>query len=219
LQDRSSKKEPVWLLDCDNTLYPSGNGLFDRVNGLIIEYMRTEVGIPEEKVDELRLRYWREYGLTMGGLVEEHGVDAEHYLEYVHNVPVGDFLKEDPALKEALESLPGKKALFTNATSEHAVRIMAGLGIEGVVEEIFDIRFCEMVPKPRPYGYKKALEALGVEPGKVWFVEDDRLNLATGRELGMVTVLVGRGEAEGHHFIQTLHELPALYAKSGRKLP
>ncbi|TAL15874.1 pyrimidine 5'-nucleotidase [bacterium] len=206
--------EPVWLIDCDNTLYPHDNGLFDRVNSLIVEYMRNEVGIPEGEVDELRLRYWKEYGLTMGGLVREHGVDAEHYLEYVHNLPVGDFLRNDPALREALSSLPGKKIVFTNATAEHAVKIMAGLGIEGVVDDIFDIRFCEMAPKPKPFGYRKALEKLGAEPGRVWFVEDDEKNLDTGRELGMVTVLVGRGEAEGHHSVANLYELPALYAKT-----
>lgn len=206
--------EPIWLIDCDNTLYPHDNGLFDRVNSLIVEYMRNEVGIPEERVDELRLRYWKEYGLTMGGLVREHGVDAEHYLEYVHNLPVGDFLRDDPALREALSSLPGKKIVFTNATAEHAVKIMASLGIEEVVDDIFDIRFCEMVPKPKPFGYKKVLEALGTEPGRVWFVEDAPENLETGREMGMVTVLVGRGESAGHHSISRIHELPELYAKT-----
>ena len=92
--------------------------------------MREEVGIPPEQVEPLRLGYWETYGVTLGGLMAEHGVDPEHYLAYVHDVPLGDYLSPDPALGEAIRSLPGRKVIFTNATVEHAQKVMDELGLE-----------------------------------------------------------------------------------------
>ncbi|TLN23521.1 pyrimidine 5'-nucleotidase [bacterium] len=203
--------EPVWLIDCDNTLYPSGNGLFDRVNALIIDYMTHVVGIAPEAVNPLRIEYWREYGLTMGGLVSRHGVDAEHYLKYVHEVPIEEFLSEDKGLREMLSSLPGKKHVFTNATTEHARRVTDALGITGVFDSFMDIRFFDMIPKPKTHGYQKALYLLGKNPEEVWFVEDDLMNVKTGNDLGMKTVLVGKTGGAGQLSIEKIGDLGALW--------
>ncbi len=206
-------REPVWLLDCDNTLYPSSNGLFDMVNGLISEYMRSEVGIPSDRVEELRLRYWEEYGVTMGGLVAEHGVDPDHYLAYVHDVPIDQFIAPDPAVGEAISSLPGKKVIFTNATTEHAQNILDHIGIVGIIEEIYDIRFFDLIPKPKRHPFEKVLGSLQVKPTECWFVEDHLPNLEMGHEMGMNTVLVGKERHPADISIADIKELPAAFEK------
>ncbi|PLX44949.1 MAG: pyrimidine 5'-nucleotidase [Deltaproteobacteria bacterium] len=204
---------PTWLIDCDNTLYPAGNRLFDNVNALIIEYMRELVGIPEDEVEPLRLGYWKRYGVTLGGLMADFNVDPEHYLSYVHNVPLSDYLSPDPALSEALHSLPGRKVIFTNATQEHARGVIDVLGMSGAVEKIYDIRDFNYIPKPKLYAYERVLAGEGVSADRCWFVEDSEENLSTGKELGMTTILVGGSPATGHHHIGRVHELPALYAR------
>ncbi|PLX40481.1 MAG: pyrimidine 5'-nucleotidase [Deltaproteobacteria bacterium] len=205
--------DPTWLIDCDNTLYPADNRLFDNVNALIIEYMRDLVGIPEDEVEPLRLGYWQTYGVTLGGLMADFNVDPEHYLAYVHDVPLSDYLSPDPGLLAALERLPGRKVIFTNATEEHARGVMNIIGMSEVVERVYDIRDFNYIPKPKRYAYERVLEGEGVSAERCWFVEDSEDNLITGKEMGMTTILVGKSPVAGHHHIKMIHDLPSLYER------
>ncbi|MBI5440802.1 MAG: pyrimidine 5'-nucleotidase [Deltaproteobacteria bacterium] len=209
----------VWLLDLDNTLYPASCGLFEVVNRRISEYMAVRLGLPPGEIAELRRRYWEEYGLTMCGLMAHHGVEPGDYLEYVHDVPVAQFLGRDPLLAEALGELPGEKFVFTNGSAAHARSVLRCLGIEELIADVFDIAYFDYLPKPRPHGYRKVLERLGADGAGTWMADDSADNLDTARSFGITTVLVSETPGGGHLHARSPLELPGLFRARGRAAP
>jgi putative hydrolase of the HAD superfamily len=184
----------VLIFDLDNTLYSADTEIFSLIDVRINRYMTEVVGIPAPQVDALRREYWRLYGVTLQGLIRHHGVDPEDYLFYVHDVDVTTRLDPDHALREALATLPQRKAVFTNGSLSHANRVLAALGIEDLFERVYDIRVAAYQPKPFPEPYHAVLAALGATPERCVMIEDSRDNLHTAKKLGMGTVLVGTGQ-------------------------
>ncbi|NJC88414.1 MAG: pyrimidine 5'-nucleotidase [Desulfuromonas sp.] len=183
----------VLLFDLDNTLYPPERELFNLIDVRINRFMTDQVGIPAGAVDALRREYWAAYGVTLQGLIRHYDVDPEAYLHYVHDVDVAARLSPDAELREMLEALPQRKAVFTNGSICHADRVLAALGIADQFEQVFDIRVADYLPKPYPQPYQAVLAALGVPARHCIMVEDSRENLRTAKHFGMTTVLVGAG--------------------------
>jgi len=188
----------ILIFDLDNTLYPPERELFSLIDVRINRYMTEVVGIPARQVDALRRDYWKRYGVTLQGLIRHHGVDPEHYLDYVHDVDVCQRLDPDPQLREALLALPQRKTVFTNGSICHAGRVLAALGIADLFETVYDIRVAGYLPKPFTEPYRAVLDALGVEAARCVMIEDLRDNLRTAKQLGMQTVLVGAGETPSY---------------------
>ena len=186
------------IFDLDNTLYPASASLFPMIDARINKYMQEHVGIPEDRVDQLRRRYWREYGLTMVGLARHHGVDPEEYLEYVHDVDVASVLRPCPELSAALSALPGIKVVLTNGSLGHAQRVLGALGLSKVFSAIFDVRLAAYRPKPYPEPYRETLNRLGMSGSRCVMVEDMPVNLKTAKEFGMATVLIGPDNGEDY---------------------
>ncbi len=182
------------LFDLDNTLYSPDRELFSLIDVRINRYMTDVVAIPVAEVDEMRRRYWLQYGATLQGLIRHYGVDPEDYLEFVHDIDVHSRLCRDPLLRTALEGVTLRKAVFTNGSDGHARRVLEILGLSGLFEQIFDIRVASYLPKPQAAPYRKVLERLGLEGAHCIMVEDSVENLRTAKELGMGTVLVGPGD-------------------------
>jgi putative hydrolase of the HAD superfamily len=180
------------LFDLDNTLYSAEKEVFALMDLRINRYMVEVVGIPHDEVDELRRTYWKRYGVTMQGLMRHHGVDPEDYLSYVHDIDVGGLLHPDPELRQTLQSLPLRRAVFTNSSLDHSERVLNALGLTGAFEEIFDIRVAGYLPKPCPEPYHAVLDRLGVSASHCIFVEDSQENLRTAKDIGMGTILVGQ---------------------------
>ncbi len=180
------------LFDLDNTLYSAGQEVFCLIDRRINRYMVEVVGILPDEVDDLRRSYWKRYGVTMQGLMRHHGVDPEDYLSYVHDIDVGGILRPDPELSRALQSLPLRRAVFTNSSLDHSERVLNALGLDGVFEENFDIRVAGYLPKPCPEPYHAVLGRLGTSASRCIMVDDSPDNLRTAKDLGMGTILVGQ---------------------------
>jgi putative hydrolase of the HAD superfamily len=204
--------DPEWLFDLDNTLYPPENGLFGAVDARINEFLATHLGVSGPAADELRRRYHDQHGITLVGLMEEHGTEPHHYLDFVHRVPVADFLGPDSGLRELIAGLPGRRSIFTNGSRRHALAVLAALGLDGLFEEIFDIVALGFQPKPSPATYRTVLERLGAEAARTILLDDLARNLAPARQIGMRTVLVGpAGPAPTADFsIKTIQDLPSI---------
>lgn len=183
------------LFDLDNTLYPPERDLFSLIDVRINRYMEEVVGIPADRVDGLRRRYWCDYGATLQGLVRHYRIDPEDYLHYVHDVDVRDRLEADAELADRLALLRVPCFVFTNGSSDHARRVLDALGIAEYFEGIFDIRIANYQPKPNVDPYNGVLQALGLSADSCVMVEDSLDNLRTAKQLGMRTVLVGSGPA------------------------
>jgi putative hydrolase of the HAD superfamily len=179
----------AWVFDLDNTLYPRHIDLFAQVDRRIREYVGQLLGLPPEEAQRVQKAYYRRYGTTLRGLMEEHGIRPDDFLEYVHDIdhtPV----KADERLGSAIERLPGRKFILTNGSRAHAEKVAGRLGITRHFEDIFDIVRSELLPKPNAATYDRFVAATGIAPGKAAMFEDLARNLAVPHTLGMATVLV-----------------------------
>jgi putative hydrolase of the HAD superfamily len=184
------------FFDLDNTLYAAESDLFGLIDVRINTYMRDVVGIEAVRVDYLRRHYWEKYGVTLRGLMHEYGTDAEHYLEYVHDVDVSSRLRPDPELKRCLQKMPERRFVFTNGSSDHARRVLTCLGIEECFEHIYDIRISNYMPKPHPDPYHAALTHAGMRGEECVMVEDSLPNLHTAAHLNMGTIWINTQSAD-----------------------
>jgi putative hydrolase of the HAD superfamily len=125
----------------------------------------------------------------MRGLMTEHGLAPDDYLDYVHTIDHSP-LTPNAALGAALEKLPGRKLILTNGTRKHADAVMKRLAVDTHFEDIFDIVAAELEPKPSARTYERFLERHNVDPGKAAMFEDLSRNLEVPDALGMTTVLV-----------------------------
>jgi putative hydrolase of the HAD superfamily len=187
------------LFDLDETLYPTSTGVFNELRGRIGMYMQERQGIPPDEVSSLRLSYLERYGTTLRGLQTHHDVDTEEYLQYVHDFDVSAYLQPNPDLERALGSLRQEKIVFTNATTEYAQRVLQVLGIAHHFRRTFDIRAVRFHCKPDPRSYDIVLEALRASGPECLLIEDKAVNLRGGKDVGMHTLLVGRGPGTGDH--------------------
>jgi putative hydrolase of the HAD superfamily len=182
------------FFDLDNTLYSRECGLFDLIKERIEGYLRNRLGLTQEEAVALRRKYIREYGFTLVGLMKHHGIDPQDYLVFVHKVNVEGVLGEDTRLARMMSRIPVEKVIVTNATQQHAQRVIRSLGVEPCFAHIFDIAFMEYIPKPHPSSFHKVMQYLGVTGEECLILDDHPPTLATARELGMTTVYVGEAE-------------------------
>jgi putative hydrolase of the HAD superfamily len=181
------------IFDLDETLYPTSNGLMQAIGARMGEYICLRLGVTPEEAHALRRRYWDEYGTTLRGLYVEKHIDPDDYLRYVHDLPLEKFIQPDARLRAMLESIPLPKVIFTNASEEHARRVLQMLGVADLFAAIYDTHFSAFVPKPNPIAYRKLLSALGARGEECAIVEDSARNLEPAVELGMFPILIGEG--------------------------
>jgi putative hydrolase of the HAD superfamily len=179
----------AWIFDLDNTLYPRHIDLFRQVDERIRAYVGRLLSLPPDEAQRVQKDYYRRYGTTLRGLMEEHGIQPDDFLEYVHDIDHSP-VEADPRLGAAIERLPGRKFILTNGSRAHAEKVAGRLGITRHFEEIFDIVSSELLPKPNPETYDRFLKTTGVEPKKAAMFEDLARNLVVPRALGMTTALI-----------------------------
>jgi len=179
----------AWVFDLDNTLYPATFKLFGQIDDRMRAYIAEFLGVGLEDAYRLQKHYFREYGTSLHGLMHHHGMDPEPFLDYVHDIDV-TVLPPSPKLEAALARLPGRKLVFTNASTRHAERVMGRLGIGHHFDAVFDIIEADYQPKPKPEAYDVLVERHGLDAGNTVMVEDIARNLAPAAALGMTTVWV-----------------------------
>ena len=179
----------TWVFDLDNTLYPHHVNLWHQVDARIGEFVSAYLKIPADEARRIQKDYYRRYGTTMRGMMTEHGVSADDYLAYVHQIDHSP-LQPNPAMGAAIAKLPGRKLILTNGSTDHADKVLERLGIGSHFEAVFDIIAAELEPKPAPQTYQKFLALHNVEPKSSAMFEDLARNLVVPHQLGMTTVLV-----------------------------
>jgi putative hydrolase of the HAD superfamily len=186
------------FIDLDDTIYPASSGLWTEILARINRYMGEHLGFSQEQIGVLREQYFREYGTTLRGLQLNGQVDVHDYLAFVHDVPLARYLRPDPALRAALETISARKYIFTNADSAHAERVLKHTRLEGLFDGIIDIHAMAPFCKPMPEAFAAALRLAGSpEPQACLLLDDQARTTRAGRALGMATVLVGHETAAG----------------------
>ncbi len=178
-----------WVFDLDNTLYPAESDVFGQIDQRMTQFVSELLDLPPVDARKIQKDYYAKHGTTMSGLMKEHHIEPESYLDFVHNIDLS-MLNVDAHLHTALTALPGRKIVFTNGSRGHAQRVLSARGLDGVFGEIIGIEDTGYVPKPQPSAYTHLLETLHVEPSRAAFVEDMARNLEPAHKLGFVTILV-----------------------------
>ena len=78
--------------------------------------------------DKMRAEYWKKYGTSLAGLMQNYKIDPDDFLNNVHDI---DFsvLPKDLKLLEALNNLPGRKLVYTNGTVPYAKEVLKYRGL------------------------------------------------------------------------------------------
>ena len=198
----------TWLFDLDNTLYPAEDGFMLAIDARITAFAMRATGLAHDEARALQKRYWRDHGTTLAGLMANHAVDPHAYLAEVHDVPL-DTLRPDPALRAALERLPGRRIVFTNGPQRHAERVLARLELGDLFADVFHLEAMALSPKPSAAAFERLAARHAITPASTAFFEDTASNLAPAAALGMTTVWVGpQAEGEAPPFVD--HRAPAL---------
>ncbi|MDD7910109.1 pyrimidine 5'-nucleotidase [Pseudovibrio exalbescens] len=179
----------AWIFDLDNTLYPAHSDLFPQIIQKINTYVQRLTGKPSEEAHELQREYYKTYGTTLRGLMTEHDISPDEFLEYVHDID-HSCLEPDERLGQAIQSLPGRRFILTNGTKKHAEAVASKLGITHHFEDIFGIVEADLVPKPAHETYNKFITQNRIDPASAVMFEDLARNLEVPHLLGMRTVLV-----------------------------
>jgi putative hydrolase of the HAD superfamily len=178
-----------WVFDLDNTLYPHHVNLWQQVDARINEFVSSWLNITHDEARVVQKDYYKRFGTTMRGMMTLHGVHADDYLAYVHEIDHSP-LQPNPEMGEAIAKLPGRKLILTNGSVDHVDAVLARLGLESHFDGVFDIIAAELEPKPAAQTYQKFLALHSVDPTSAAMFEDLSRNLVVPHQLGMTTVLV-----------------------------
>lgn len=187
MHQTSLRRVETWIFDLDDTLYPPSSGVLPAIDARITARIARHLGIDLDAADRMRRDLWQAHGLTLTGLVAEHGVDPGPFLADVHAVPL-DTLSPDPALTAAIAGLPGRRIVHTNGARAHALRVLAARGLSGLFDGVHAIEDKGLVPKPDPAAYADLLAAHRIDPARAAMIEDTHRNLVEPRRLGMATI-------------------------------
>jgi putative hydrolase of the HAD superfamily len=186
---RGFDRVDTWVFDLDNTLYPHHINLWEQVDERIRDYIADFLKISRDEAFRLQKDYYKRYGTSMRGLMTEHGMAPDDFLDFVHQIDHSP-LEPNEALGSAIARLSGRKLILTNGTRRHAQAVLARLKLEHHFDDVFDIVAAELEPKPSPQTYARFLKAHAVDPARAAMFEDLARNLKEPHALGMTTVLV-----------------------------
>ncbi|MEM9224568.1 MAG: pyrimidine 5'-nucleotidase [Pseudomonadota bacterium] len=179
----------TWVFDLDNTLYPPHTNLFAQVDSRMGQYVAKLLNLERDAAHKLQKDYYRRYGTTLRGLMVEHGINPDGFLEFVHDID-HSHVAADPDLERAIAALPGRRFIMTNGTTDHAARVVEQLGISNHFDGIFDIVDADLIPKPAEETYARFWKKHAIDPARSAMFEDLSRNLEVPARHGMRTILV-----------------------------
>ena len=187
------KSIKFWIFDLDNTLYSGKTKVFEQVDKKMSKYISDKLNVNIDEAKKIQKSYFYEYNTTLNGMIKNHKINANEFLDFVHDINI-DFLEQDLPLGEELKKLKGKKIIFTNGSRKHALNVTKKIGITQYFDDIFDIVDSNFIPKPSLEPYKKLIEKHKIDPNLCVFVEDIARNLKPAYEIGMKTVWIENEE-------------------------
>jgi len=183
----------IWIFDLDDTLHNASAHIFPVMNRAMTQYIMRHLDLDESSAHALRQHYWHIYGATLKGLVRHHNTNPHHFLEETHqleNLP--EMVIQVKRLRHMLQSLDGRKLVFTNAPRSYALRVLDILDIEDVFEQIFSVESTKFHAKPSVRGFQKLLKSIKAKASDCIMLEDSLPALMTAKRLGMKTIWVSK---------------------------
>jgi pyrimidine 5'-nucleotidase len=180
------------FFDLDDTLYPSHSGIWEAVGERMNTYMMDVLGFDQENVARMRDEFWQNYGTTFRGLRTIYNIEPYSFLDYVHDIPLPNYIQRDENLVATLKGITGRKIIFTNASRRHAENVLNALGLSDLFEQIIDVMKIDPYCKPLPEAFQRAIELAQInDPGNCVVIDDQARNLQVAHEMGFFTIQVG----------------------------
>ncbi|RXZ43089.1 pyrimidine 5'-nucleotidase [Crenobacter cavernae] len=183
----------TWIFDLDNTLHDASHGIFPHINRAMTDYMMRHLDLSLADAEALRQRYWMQYGATLKGLIQHHGIDAHHFLTTTHPLDeLAQWLCWEAGLAEALRRLPGRKVVLSNGPTHYVEGVVERMGVERHFFDCYGVERLAFRPKPHKAAFRAVLAEHRLDPARCVMVEDSLENLKSAKALGMRTVWVSR---------------------------
>ncbi len=110
------EKINTWIFDLDNTLYAADSGVFQQVHKLMGEFISKNLNMDMSEAKKLQAKYYKQHGTTLRGLMDNHGIDPDYFLDEVHRLDYS-IVSSNEMLNQELYKLEGRKIIYTNANN------------------------------------------------------------------------------------------------------
>ena len=163
------------------------------VNINMTSFVKKELGLSDEDANYLRINYWKRYGSTVRGLVENHGVSMKNFLSVTHRLgSIAPLIDVQKKVTRVIGKLPGKKYVVTNSPKQYAYEVLKIGNLLRCLDGVYSVE--DMVVhrtikcKPARLFWQKIVNCIGCERKKVIVVDDSLTNLKTAKTAGFTTV-------------------------------
>ena len=186
------EKVNTWIFDLDNTLYSADSGIFQQVHRLMGEFISKNLSMDMSEAKKLQSKYYKKHGTTLRGLMDNHGIDPDHFLEEVHRLDYS-IVGSNKILNEELHKLEGRKIIYTNANKKHVIDVLDRIDLTNFFDEIFDIKMANYIPKPELKPYEQIINLFNIKPESSAMFDDIAKNLVPAKKVNFTSVWIDAG--------------------------
>ncbi len=186
------QKINTWIFDLDNTLYSADSGIFQQVHKLMGEFISKNLKMDMVEAKKLQSKYYKQHGTTLRGLMDNHGVEPDYFLDEVHKLDYS-IVGPNEILNKELEKIQGRKIIYTNANKKHVVDVLERINLTNFFDEIFDIKMANYIPKPEIRPYEQIIDIFNINPSSSAMFDDIAKNLVPAKKVGFTPVWVDAG--------------------------
>jgi len=186
------EKINTWIFDLDNTLYSADSGIFQQVHRLMGEFISNNLNMEISEAKKLQSKYYKQHGTTLRGMMDNHGVDPDYFLDEVHRLDYS-IVGPNQLLNDELEKLEGRKIIYTNANEKHVLDVLKRINLSDYFDEIFDIKLANYIPKPEIKPYEQIIELFKIDASRSAMFDDIAKNLVPAKKVGFTPVWIDAG--------------------------
>ena len=182
----------TWIFDLDNTLYSADSGIFQQVHKLMGEFISKNLHLDMVDAKKLQSKYYKQHGTTLRGMMDNHGIDPDYFLDEVHKLDYS-IVGPNNIMNEELYKLEGRKIIYTNANKKHALDVLERINLTNFFDEIFDIKMANYIPKPELKPYEQLINLFKIDPSTSAMFDDIAKNLVPAKKVNFTSVWIDAG--------------------------
>ena len=182
----------TWIFDLDNTLYSADSGIFQQVHKLMGEFISKNLHLDMVDAKKLQSKYYKQHGTTLRGMMDNHGIDPDYFLDEVHKLDYS-IVGPNNILNEELYKLEGRKIIYTNANKKHTLDVLERINLTNFFDEIFDIKMANYIPKPELKPYGQLINSFKIDPSASAMFDDIAKNLVPAKKVNFTSVWIDAG--------------------------
>ena len=186
------EKISTWIFDLDNTLYAADSGVFQQVHKLMGEFISKNLNMDMTEAKKVQAKYYKQHGTTLRGLMDNHGIDPDYFLDEVHRLDYS-IVSSNEILNQELYKLDGRKIIYTNANKKHAIDVLDRIGLSNFFDEIFDIKMANYIPKPELKPYEQLINLFNIDAESSAMFDDIAKNLVPAKKVKFTSVWIDAG--------------------------